>query len=341
MNKTGSSSIQKSLARYSDDTHRYLRLGHPNHSALLSLAFLETPPVNILTHPAIVQRGLTPEGARGALRQALRRDRRSVVISGEGLSANFGPAAIDAVLALLREEVDEIAAIAYLRDPASYAVSNFQQMARLGQPPADVARMLPRYRRRLGPWRRVLGRASVTFVAFDPGGFAEGGLVADFAQRVGLDLAEAGQRLRRANPTPSAEATAVLYALHRHMGHRRVPDSLLPAGRVLVGLLRDFGAARFAWSAAALAPGLARRASDIAWAEACMGRAMPVPDFSGRLVFDSAADLRDYAATLGPALAAHLAAKGYDAPGVETDPAGGLAQLLRKIADTSSAPSAA
>lgn len=332
MNKTGSSSIQRTFASYEDDDWRYLQLGRPNHSAFFAMAFLDQPPRHIVNGLELDGAKPTREGALAALRAELRRDGRSVVISGEGLSNFCNRDTAQAITGVLKEDADEVAALAYVRDPVSFASSVFQQVVRQSLPDPDLGKLLPGYRGRFGPWMQALGRPNVTLVAFDPSGFAGGDLMVDFARRVGLSEQHARAEAIRRNDSLSAEATALLYALQRRIGQRRLAGDLLAGARRTAVLMRGFGHRKFAFSPAALAPGLERQAADIAWVEQRIGHALPAPSHEGKVLFDGTDSLLDFAATQGAALAGHLDAAGLDATGAQADPAAALERVLRGYA---------
>ena len=332
MNKTGSSSIQKTFAGYADARWRYLRLGPPNHSAIFAVAFLDRPPPHIRNSLALDAPGLTPAEARAMIGRELARDRRSVLISAEGLAKKYWAGSAPALADFLRGQVDDLCGLAYVRDPVGFVSSVFQQVVRQQMPPDDPGALLPRYRAWFRPWAEALGRDRLALVPFAAAQFAEADLLVDFARRVGLDESFARSHPLRDNDALSAEATALLYALHHRLGTTRLEGDLLAGARRLGAVLRGFGQRKFAFSPRSLAPAVERRTADIAWVEEHMGQRFPAPDLAGRLVVDDAAALLDHAAAQGPALARHLARAGLDPAGAEADPVGALAHMLHSFA---------
>lgn len=331
MNKTGTGAIQRTFDGYSDATWVYADLGHPNHSHVLARAFLERPgPRFLVTGNIAAERA----AALARLEAAFARDGRSVVVSGEAMSRFGDPGAVGRLLGWMRGHVDEVRVLAYVRDPASFIPSAFQQVLRKSMPPTELEQIAPRYRKRFMEWVKQAGRRKVELVPFDPARLAEGDLLVDFARRVGLSEDHARGHGVRHNDSLSAEATAVLCALRLRMGQKRVPPQYQSANARILQLLASFGSGRFAFSSRALADVLDRQATDIAWIERIMGRALPAPNLEGRRAFDGLDDILDYASTLGPALAGHLERNAVAPAGAAGDPGEMLERLLRRRGPT-------
>lgn len=325
MNKTGSTSIQHTFDHYADGTWRYLDLGSSNHSHLLALAFREAVPANIQADLALNAPGLTRDEARQRFHRALALDDRSVVVSAEGMSI-FSATDVQALIADLREHVDEVRCLGYVRDPVGLVSSNFQQVLRRSLPKADHATLLPNYRKRFGCWIQAIGPDAVTLVPFHSSCWAERDLLIDFARRAGLSEDHARTAAQRKNTALSAEATALLYAYRL----RASASSAGPKKREQrsLKLLRLYGTRKFTFSVAGLAAGLDRISRQVDWVEARMGRPFPATDQGGRMRFDSPGALIDYAGGLGADLATFLAARKVRVAADPSDPVVTLQRLV-------------
>jgi hypothetical protein len=308
MNKTGSTSIQRTFQNYADDDRIYLNLGDWNHSRILVVAFASDPQRGFLRSNDV---GAEREAARQSIAEALSADMRSVVVSGEELSTYASEQLCSGLLDFFGQHVDEIRALAYVRDPYSFVSSAFQQRVRTWPHSVNLSDYAPNYRERFQPWLHAVGDQGLSLVPFDRAEFAEGNLLIDFAQRVGFARSYALTHAFQANPALSAEVTALFYALHRWRSAGRICADDPSDRRRTVWLLMDFGSNRFAFSRAALAQALAPHRDDIAWVEEALGWTFdePAADPPGHLVFDGAEDLLDYAESLGPELRQYLSGK--------------------------------
>lgn len=211
------------------------------------------------------------------------------------------------------KRVDRIDALVYLRAPADYAASAFQQRVQKSLARFVPAELVPPYRERAERWAATLGREP-QYVPFDRAAFRDGDLLVDFADRLGLDRDWLRRHARRTNESLSAEATAVLFALRRADGQAaRFGPGARINGR-LVGELRSFGARRFAIDPAAIEPVLAARREEMAWVEERMGRPFPPPRRDGAVLFASDADVLALAAAQERDLARHLARGAFAGP---------------------------
>lgn len=320
MHKTGSTSIQQTFAGYADERTEYLDLGKANQSAFLSRCFDPQAKARLFASPDPERRAFGREQARARLRMALEGTTRSVILSGEDLWKLPTRAACEDCVAFLRASVPQVDALAYVRAPESYARTMFQQTLRTRPLRLGEADLVPPYRSRAENWIAALG-ASPEFVLFHRDAFHGGDLILDFAHRAGIDAARAPRPARVANVSLSAEATALLYLLRHADGP--TPEEAGPrrmAENRLLLLLYDFGSTSFALAPDVVARSLERRAADIAWMEARLGRSFPAERAATGAVFAADADLLDLAAAQGPALREFLHARWLVRRSAGTDP---------------------
>lgn len=330
MHKTGSTSIQRTFAKYADDAWRYVDLGHPNHSRALALAFRDPPA------PRFV-RGRDPAQLRKDMRRALKAqlalDDRSVILSAEDLSY-FPADSIKALLGLLSRHVDCYRVLGYLREPTSLVSSSFQELLKRRLPNLDHAQRFPKYKKRLAPWVAQAGRENCDFVLFDRAHLRDGDLLRDFAHRVGVSPDYAVDHAASANEGMSAELAALIFAIRCRIDQDQGQQPPVEAMRRMMKGLADFGAGKLGFSEDSLQDAFAENADQIAWAEDALGCAFPDANLAGRLCFDNSSELRAYADTLGPQLADYCQAQDMVAPnGVEQDPVGALAHWVLNDGD--------
>lgn len=296
LHKTGSSAIQAALHGYDDGRTRYGGFETPNHSAPMTLLFGRDG----ARVPAVRRKGLGEAAlkrrrkrARKALRRDLAETDRNLVISGEGLTTNLKPREVKRLVARLRKRFDAVKAIAYVRPPISMANSAFQQRVK-GEGLAEFKPPLPRYRRRLKPWIKHLGRENVEIALYDRARLRGGDVIEDFCARLGLDAGAAKRNSR--NESLSADAVAFLFCHNRINGRRTGSPADSRARRRLIQRLAEVGAGRFSFSAAALARAEgAKRGSSLAWMERVAGFSLGDAVPEGAAIFDDAEALLAHA----------------------------------------------
>jgi hypothetical protein len=305
MSKTGSSSIQKVLQGYGDDRIAYADLGLPNHSVPLMRAFTDSrnPRLFKSADPELWE--AERAAARELLRAAVEAGPRSLILSGEDMWAFFPAEACRRCADFLRARFARVEALVYLRSPQSYARSAFQERLKKAAEPFNPAALVPPYRERGERWAQALG-GHPTYLLYHRARLAGGDVVVDFAGRLGLDPAWVAARNLRFNETLSAEATAVLYLIRRRHGAPMRGGAERRANRALIHALLGFGTRRFAIAPEVLAPHIAARAADIAWAEERLGACFPAEAAGDAVVFASEDDILALAAAQAAPLAEHL-----------------------------------
>lgn len=312
MNKTGSTALQVALRGYRTAEWAMLDIPGFTQTQAMCLAFRNTVPPQLYVSRDEAGRAAERAKARAALEQALAEEHRSVIISSEFLSDFTGDGEVEGTLAALRRHAEDITAIVYLRDPAGYAASLYQQSLKTRLPGADLRGLYPRYRRRLRPWVKTLGRRGVIFRPYSPEAYPGDALMRDFAAHGGIDPTAMKPVPRRANASLSAEATALLYCYRQE--HPQMPGD--PAWRraeaKMVLRLKGFGERSFSFSPAATAHIIDGHEADLAWAEARLGTGfapqaatgmalrLDSPEQFADVAQESFADFREWLATCGP-----------------------------------------
>ena len=298
MHKTGSTAIQEMFG-----THGVAGVAVPgvavsggpraNLSDIVLLLFAEGPlldKIHAARWPHLSRRALLRARARSrdqlaAQLEAWLADGTAprFLISAEDISApDFDRAAVARMAAFFGQFGGQFGAEthvhAYVRAPASFMQSAFQQRVKQEKPGAvdlDAANLWPRYRARFEPLDDVFGPDRVHLRAFDPDAFTGGDVVADFAGWLGVDPVT--RPPARANDGLSCEAVCVVFCRLAGLLPEDYPAPDLAArfratpARALAG----FGTRRFAFSQPFLDPARAAQRADLDWIEARLGRGLP------------------------------------------------------------------
>lgn len=275
MHKTGTTSVQVNLANVRKPANwRYLSIGgSPNMGQALYAMFSPEP------HKFhwFVKRGNSPEqvAAEGArLRRRLARvvskcRKENIIISGEALTL-IEREGIFALRDFLKPLCDEIRVIGYVRPPAAFKISVFQQRVKHGNDRFNIADIKLHYRWKFEKFDEAFGRENVLLRKFDPKNFPQGCIVADICEQIGIEGPECSA-IRRANESLSREACGILYAYRKYGPGYGVGNSVVRENiRVIAALLAMRGN-KFKVSRALVTAGLAGEAKDIRWMEKRLG----------------------------------------------------------------------
>jgi hypothetical protein len=334
MPKTGSSSIQAHFARAAHPgLERWDSEGFTSHMLPLLVAFGE--PARLAQHRAIRARGqafvdrlprLRRRLLAGAEAQATRLagSETRFFVSSERLTQIDDAGSVEPFARWIGARASEIRVIAYVRPPVSWGRSMLQQALKSGiVRPGGLRPVWAQYRERFERLDGAFGRDRVELVAFRPERFPGGDVVADFAARLGLEVAPGSAE--RANESLSLEAAAILFATHRarrEAGERIVPHT---AARAYVEAVRRLPGRPLVLAAALWAEPLRDQAADLAWIEDRLGEPLdePLDPVPGEIA--SGGELMRVAAAALPALAPAIEERLADRPAAERD--AGLAAL--------------
>ena len=280
MHKTGSTSIQHSLASYSDDQFLYARLTNtPNHSLAMYSLFAADPQHHRL-HRAAQRSGqkLTAylERAEAGLQRAIKAAKgRTLVISGEGI-LGLEPGEVAKMAERFRSQFDQVTVVGYVRPPAGFLSSAFQQRIRGGNARFDLARMYRNYRETFAKFDDAFGAGNVRLWKFDPAAFPGKDVVKDFCAK--LDLPLLYRRIVRLNDSLSRQVIGALYTHNKfaaELGHNEArPAELQRLGHALA----ELGTDKFRLSPKIVRPILDQNKDDIRWMEQRLGASLDEPD---------------------------------------------------------------
>lgn len=174
MHKTGSASIQHSLHGFSDDRFVYAGLGKTgNHSIAMSCLFAERPELHRVHRArdmAAVADYMTK--IRADLERVVKAAQgRTLIISGEGISARLQQPELARIREYFRGRFKEVTIVGYVRPPGGYITSGFQQRVKDGAVTKfNLRREYPDYRTRFAKFDDVFGRENVELRKFEPRG---------------------------------------------------------------------------------------------------------------------------------------------------------------------------
>lgn len=277
MSKTGSSSIQRTLSKTRQlPRFEYLWLDEANAGRHLATAFMAEPERmqsnrkrGLDKAPLMAER----ERVLAAWAAQLRADADLFVLSSEMISLLDRPA-LTALRDWLTPQVDRISLLGYVREPASYMESMFQQSLKAGNARFDLARRYPAYQERFGSLEAVFGRERLQYKLFAPARFAHQCVVRDFLQGLGRELD--GSEVVRVNDGLSAAAVGLLFIYRRHGPALGEGARALRGNRRLIQALRSLEGPKFRLSAALVRPILAAMQDDMDWMAERLGEPLPV-----------------------------------------------------------------
>lgn len=221
VHKTGTSSIQNSLASELVDPHyQYINFGQPNSSGILNRAYFS---LNKAKMEARIGR-ISEEHSNSVRRNAISKIERILsgitkdtgILSAESIS-HFSQNEIQNLKNDIEKHCDNIFAYLYIRRPYEYFESAFQQA--LQEQLVDITRVKKfRFQDRIQKFDLVFGKMNVNLRVFDRKNFVNSCVVQDFCQWVGFQYPS--EKVIRANESLSLEATKLLY-IYRKANPRR------------------------------------------------------------------------------------------------------------------------
>ena len=272
MHKTGSSSIQETFSKKEFSELEYLKVskgsGYPNLSGFVSTAFLNAPEryhTHVKNGRTRTEVKLLQERYLKELSEVLRGCRsKRALISAEDLSApNWSLSERRNFLDFISRFTRSVRVIGYVRPPAGFMASAFQQILKGGAMLSlDNPNLWPFYRERFEPWIDLLGKDRVELVLFDKNSLLKGDVVLDFAERLGVTLAPS--EIFRVNESLSIEATALLYIFRKYQKKEPYNQYSGDNNRLMTALYK-IGAHKFCFSYDLTSSFIKRNQMDMNW----------------------------------------------------------------------------
>jgi hypothetical protein len=246
LHKTGSTSIQDSLQGYSAGRIKYLALGPSNHSVAIRTAFTDSPhPERDGIHARL---GRTAEGVAKMREDIIERlnaqlssrDFDKFVISGEG-TTQLSIASLQEFKSMALKHVDPIRVFAYVRDPAGFASSDYQQRVKTGYAGFELGK--PNYRARLEKFLLVFGRENFSVKKFARDALKDGSVVMDFCDT--WDIPFDASKEVRANESLSLPVVQLVHLFNREGVPSKGSPQLTKGRQVLIRSLAEHFPGRF------------------------------------------------------------------------------------------------
>jgi len=276
MHKTGSSSIQSSLDGLDDATFRYADLGVSNHSLAMYSLFSEHPERHHL-HKANRREG-SPldeyiEGMQTSLEKVIESlNGRTLIISGEDIGS-LSKAGLSKLHQYFQNSFSSITIVAYVRPPAAFISSAFQQRVKgTGLNEINIKQEYRNYRESFAKFDEIFGRENVLLWKFSPSGFPSKCVVRDFCGRLGIDLPE--EKIVRVNESLSRRAISLLYTFNKFSKKYGFKPMKGPEGMRFGKAFSAPDDGKFHFSSDIIRPILEENAVDVAWIEGRLGESL-------------------------------------------------------------------
>ena len=278
MNKTGSTSIQRTFAALAEKQERYTYAPADDfhHNYLFNLGFCDLEAA-LRQQPYFRVRGMSKaamqaqgERERQRLADALGASARPLFLfSAESLRGQF-LGAVPRFADFCRRFTGDIQVIAYVRRPVSYMQSAFEQRLRGVLECARFPLLFwPEYRLRFEALCEAFGAGRVKFKLYDRARLKGGDVALDFAEEIGVPLSPAD--VIAANEAIGLEATACVFAFKSLLPPRRPAPWRWRQQERFAEALRPLSKTRLAFTAEVLAPMLAQKQDDLRWMEERLG----------------------------------------------------------------------
>lgn len=279
MHKTGSSSIQQSLNGFENSDLVYFSdyKGRSNHGHTIfgllgtkgsSRPGSEGDQGEYRENPKL----LDPLALDSVDRSFRLLNGRDMLISAEGIMF-LSEAELYKLSDLVHSKFDEIKVVAYVRTPAAYMTSLFQQRIK-GESieKFNIASDYCNYKRSFSKFDRVFGRENIELWKFDPKSFPDNCVVMDFCNKLGIQFPKG--RAVRVNESLSREMLELLFTyrtMSKSMG-------LKPLGgaekKLLIEELVGIGYTKPRISPDVVRPILDKNGDDIKWMEERLGQSL-------------------------------------------------------------------
>jgi hypothetical protein len=275
MHKTGSTSIQVSLAKERDLADwKYIKVeGRRNMGGVLYAMFASDPTrYHWFQKQGRTSADIVAEGAR--LREELGREiqkspESNLVISGESLTLIDEKGLVE-MDAFLRNFFDEIRVIGYVRPPIGFKVSFFQQRVKHSNCDFDFNDFQLQYRKRFKKFDDIFGRENVLLRKFEPETFRNGCIVMDFCDQIGMAAPDASE-IERINESLCREACGILYAYRKFGPSYGVGKDVIKENKRLLAPLLKMQGSKFIVASSLVKKSIQSEYKDHKWMEKRLG----------------------------------------------------------------------
>jgi len=327
MHKTGSTSIQHSLDGYEDARFSYAKLGNsPNHSHAIYDLFTREGEWGFFD---VAPQAQVVDSYEKQLQQAIvHNEQRNLIISGEQISS-MHHCALTRMRDLLQPHFETTRIVGYVRPPASYLASAFQQRLKKRNPKFEPLRLYRSYRDTFHKFDEIFGAENVELWKFEPSTLHNRCAVSDFCRRLGIEIPP--ERIRTENESLSRQFVGLLY-VYRQYAPELAASLQIEEVEELNRRLSAVWSDKFALSPELIQAIHRQYAEDIAWMEDRLGQPLGEQPKTVPHAVDSEADLLRTPTQTLEELCALVGQRPPEAPeqrGPET-----IARLFHRLRDT-------
>lgn len=270
--KTGSTSIQKTLYRQSNESFYYVNMGISNASKPISVAFMSHPEtfrMNKIKDNDVVSSKIAQEKFLRTLDEQLNiASGRTAIISGEAISM-LQEKEIAAMRLFIEKYYSNILTIGYVRTPKSFIESAFQQRSKASLARFNISALYPCYKFRFEKFLNVFGPEAVHMIPFQTDKLVSGCVVRDFCSRFGIDIDPAS--VTRDNDGLALSAVKLLYTYGKFGEPHGNRLMAMKQSNEMASFLRELKGPKLRFHSELIAPVLEKNAEDIAWIEEQLG----------------------------------------------------------------------
>ncbi|WP_299615903.1 hypothetical protein [uncultured Tateyamaria sp.] len=217
MHKTGSTSIQHWLRNTAFEDAHYFKWRQSNHSNLFVLLFEDNPHEYL----GLKRSGLTQESAeelrveqrKRMIQQINNNDKSTFVFSAERISS-APRSAVQRMNTFFSQYFNDIQVYAYVRRPAGFMTSMFQQHLKTGSVQLNTKQLWPDYKGRFARLDEIFGQDSVRLRLYEDLQARNTDAVTDFGNWIGLPPS-IDTEVRR-NQSMRSSAVALLYLYRKY-----------------------------------------------------------------------------------------------------------------------------
>ncbi|WP_022697305.1 hypothetical protein [Euryhalocaulis caribicus] len=294
MNKTGSTSIQRTLQRNAGalaDAGFHYYDDASNHTYLIQYLFKEkkhhirSMKAQGVKDPVEIDRKFEKDIAR--FEAFLEKHRNgNVILSGEAIS-RLAASEVQALKAWFSKRFDQIDVIVYLRPPRSAIASMAQQRIKGGQPFSKIFEIFGRvnvlpYREAIEPWLDCFGSKNLHVRTFARDKLVNGDVVEDFFAAIGLSEAtRESLRIYRLNESLSLTGVKLLSSMNEEFWRHDHRFGLHPQ---LFKPLQDIAGPKFGLPDDFMDDQVAKHKEDIDWVRETLGLDLQASDSEVRNV---------------------------------------------------------
>ncbi|QEM82063.1 hypothetical protein [Halomonas binhaiensis] len=169
----------------------------------------------------------------------------------------------------------DIQLVGYIRPPASFIESAFQQVVKGGASDFNLNRLYPRYRRNFSRIENVFGQKNVSYWNFDTKSFPSGCVVTDFCSRLGIKINQ--NSIVKVNESLSLPAIKLLYTFRKFSSEINAKNLSIAEDHVLINALSDLKGPKIKFHSSLLRPVLRDNRSSAKWMENRLGYSLERP----------------------------------------------------------------